>query len=143
MRAAFVVSQFVPYFSYTGPYYVGGSVHPFFSTGTVQLFAFNLTGADVACAAGAGDAANSCGIHIHAGTSCAEDALGHLYADMDDPWTEVSYASDANGEADGSVRINTGIEADDLASRTLIVHAYDGTRIACATIEAQDWSASC
>ena len=49
------------------------------TTGVTQSFYYSLTGVDPACSSGAGTAGNSCGIHIHSGTSCTSDAGGHLY----------------------------------------------------------------
>ena len=56
---------------------------------------YAVYGVHPACAGGAdASASNSCGIHIHSGTSCNEDALGHYYAaGMDDPWGTVTFTS--------------------------------------------------
>lgn len=45
---------------------------------------------------------NGCGVHVHAGKSCDEDALvqGHYYDDSDgreDPWADMRYNSDNDG----------------------------------------------
>jgi len=47
---------------------------------------------DPDCASGAAEGVgNSCGLHIHAGKSCAADAMGHYYnpALPSDPWATV------------------------------------------------------
>ena len=53
-----------------------------------QTFMFMLSGVDSRCKDGAGDAHNSCGLHIHQGGSCKEDARGHFFNGDGsfDPW---------------------------------------------------------
>ena len=104
--------------------------------GTTQTFYYSLEGADPACASGAGSAGNSCGIHIHSGTSCTEDALGHYYtgAVTSDPWTSIAYTSDTSGATSGSVVVDTGGTYSEVIGRALIIHAYDGSRIGCALL---------
>ena len=65
---------FVPYYTYAGDLAVSGTVGPMATSGTTQSFAWQLRGVDPLCASGAGAAANSCGIHIHAGSSCVSNA---------------------------------------------------------------------
>merc|ERR1712185_704097 len=74
------------------------------TAGTTQTFSWSLTGVDTACSSGAGDAGNSCGIHIHSGMTCTDDAEGHYYtgAVTTDPWTSIAYTSDGSGTAGGS-----------------------------------------
>ena len=77
-------------------------------------------------------------VHIHAGTTCTASALGHYYtgAVTSDPWTSIAYTSDANGAASGTLVVDTGGVADDVAGLALIVHGYDGGRIGCAILGA-------
>ena len=107
------------------------------TTGTTQTFEYSLTGADTACSSGAGSAANSCGIHVHSGMTCTGDAGGHYFtgAVTSDPWTSIAYTSDASsGTSSGTVTVDTGALSTDINGRALIVHAYDGSRIACAIL---------
>ena len=125
---------FVPYFTYAGDLAVAGTVGPMTTAGTTQSFAWQLSGVDPLCASGAGGAANSCGVHIHSGRTCTDNAGGHYFTGSVtvDPWTTVAYTATAGGTASGTVSVNTGGTAAEVAGRALIVHAYDGSRIACA-----------
>mmetsp|Transcript_66227 Transcript_66227/g.186505 ORF Transcript_66227/g.186505 Transcript_66227/m.186505 type:complete len:194 (-) Transcript_66227:118-699(-) len=129
---------FVPYYTYTGNLAVSGTVGPMTTDGTTQTFYYQLEGVDHACSSGAGTAGNSCGIHIHAGATCTDNALGHYYtgAVTSDPWTSIAYTSDASGAASGSVSVDTGAESVEVAGRAFIIHGYDGGRIGCAILGA-------
>ena len=130
---------FVPYFSYSGNLQVSGSIDPITTSHlavATQTFTFSLDGVDPACSSGAGGAANSCGIHIHAGTSCAEDALGHYYSTASDPWSAVAYTADEADQAQGTFSVETGLAASEIDGHTFIIHAFDGSRIACAVMTA-------
>ena len=133
-------SGFVPYFNYNGNLAVGGVVGPMTTTGTTQTFYFSLTGVDPACASGPGSAANSCGVHIHSGTTCTEDAGGHYYTGTvtADPWTAITYTSTAANTAAGSLTVATGATEAEATGRAFIVHAADGSRIACALLGTGD-----
>ena len=129
-------TNFVSYYSYAGALAPSGAIGPMVTIGgTTQTSNFNLAHVDVMCIGGAGTAANSCGIHIHTGTSCADDAGGHLYdANLvgSDPWASVAYTSDATGAARGAFNVTTGIANVD--GRTMIIHDYSGGRVACAIL---------
>jgi hypothetical protein len=129
--------NFVQYFSYIGgSMVVKGSVGPMTTSGTMQTFSYSLSGLDTACSMGPGTAANSCGIHVHAGKTCHADALGHYYRDpvTVDPWTAIAYKSHADGTATGLVNVDTGASSTELVGKAFIVHAYDGSRIGCALL---------
>jgi len=130
---------FVPYFNYEGNLKVSGDV--FLKeevVGSTELaFTFKFIGTDPACAKGANASfPNSCGVHVHAGTSCSEDALGHYYdtSMMDDPWAQISYMYDDSGYAIGSFAFDAGLKFEEQLGHAFIVHSYDGSRIACAII---------
>jgi len=127
--------DFVPYFNYGGNLVVSGSVGPMVTEGVTQSFSYSLEGVDPACESGAGTAGNSCGIHIHSGTTCAGDAAGHYYTGMvtSDPWTTVAYTS-VSGTTAGVLSVTTGGTAADVVNRAMIIHAYNGGRIACALL---------
>ena len=111
---------FVPYYSYNGDLGVSGTVGPMTTSGTTQSFYWSLSGVDPQCSSGAGSSANSCGIHIHSGTTCTDDALGHFYtgAVSVDPWTSVAYTSDASaGTTTGSVSVDTGALSSSLIGK--------------------------
>jgi len=115
---------------------VGGMVGPMTTEGVTQSFSYSLTGVDTACGSGAGSAANSCGVHIHSGMTCGDNAGGHYFTGTvtSDPWTSIAYTSVA-GEAKGVVTVMTGATWPDIEGRAMIIHGFDGGRIACALIE--------
>ena len=129
--------SFVPYYTYSGNLAVSGTVGPMTTVGTSQTFDYSITGADPACVSGRDTSvANSCGIHIHAGTTCADHALGHYYtgATSSDPWLTVAYTSDGAGASSGQLTVSTGGSSVDVNGRAMIIHARDGSRIACALL---------
>ena len=68
-------------------------------------------------------AANGCGVHLHEGKSCetTDAALGHYFVDTvvaEDPWTEVRYSSDENGDAKFSGIVEVG--TDDFVGRAFV-----------------------
>ena len=130
-QVSLTAGGFVPYYSYSGSLAAAGTVGPMTTSGTTQTFAWSLSGVDPACASGAGSAGNSCGIHIHAGTTCTGDAGGHYYtgAVTTDPWASIAYTSDAGGTTSGSLSVDTGAISSEVAGRSMIIHAYDGSRI--------------
>jgi len=101
-----------------------------------QIVEWWLTGVDPACTEPKADTALSCGIHIHKGTSCSQDALGHYFNNTinEDPWKGVTYKTEANGGAEGSATVVTGLTSAETEGHTMIVHDIDGARIACGII---------
>ena len=63
-------------------------------------------------------------------------ALGHYYtgAVSVDPWLTVAYTSDVEGKASGELTVDTGSSSLDVNGRSVLVHARDGSRIACALL---------
>merc|ERR1719284_1715812 len=91
---------FMPYYSYTGSPKVSGKVAvqgTGLMTTATQTLSWQLSGVDPACKRGASpDIKNSCGLHIHQGTSCYDNALGHYWNTTlfeADPWATVSYTT--------------------------------------------------
>ena len=139
--AQLTAQNFKPYFNYNGNLRVGGQCQ-LTSAGTSQTFSCSLTNVDPQCTR-VGNAANSCGIHIHQGTSCEINAQGHYYKTpvTQDPWTNVIYRSStatATGAQSNvpSTLVNTGATELEVTGKTMIVHGYDGGRIACAVLQA-------
>lgn len=131
------------YLTYTGALRVKGTivnlVTPSASAGTT--FTYSLKGVDGSCAAGPGTAANSCGLHIHTGTSCTASAGGHYFtgAVHSDPWTSISYTSSLDAATaqfvtTGAVFVQTGAIQSQLAGKVVIVHDYSGAKMSCAVL---------
>jgi len=80
-------------------------------------------------------AGNGCGVHVHAGTSCEskETQMGHYYSGDVDPWAIVGYEStSADGSATYMGCVSTG--ETEYAGKAFIVHAGDGSRVACGLL---------
>ena len=79
--------------------------------------------------------ANACGVHVHAGKSCAERGI-HFFAGKDDVWKTVKYTStNSLGEATFSAILKTGVDAD-IVGRVFVVHNSTGHQVGCGQIEA-------
>lgn len=84
---------------------------------------------------------NGCGTHIHSGTSCATAELqgGHFYDTntlSSDPWAKIGYLStDSNGNAQYTSCLSTGATANIFLGKAFVVHAVDGSRVACGTFD--------
>ena len=84
-----------------GPLSFSGEVQVSFpSEGAVDLI-YHLEKLQPECRTPKPDTPNSCGIHIHEGKTCDDASLvgGHYYEGNTDPWANVVYTADANGEA--------------------------------------------
>ncbi|KAH8054480.1 hypothetical protein JL722_8828 [Aureococcus anophagefferens] len=118
-----------PYPGYDGDLAVAGSVMVMQTDAGIEL-----TGT-----LGGLEASATGGFHIHSGTTCAsaDDVGGHYFEGMaDDPWT-TNYDSDASGDASVSLALDnfTISGAYPVAGRAVVVHAEDGTRIACGLLD--------
>ena len=129
-----LTGKFTPYPGYGDEdLMVTGDVQMKFTSTDTVLFMYNLQGADPDCAelGPDPDTPNSCGIHFHAGTSCAtgDEVQGH-YWNSDvlayDPWTyEAAYTG-----SEGSVRVTSGFSAETVVGRSFVFDR-SGTRITC------------
>ncbi len=135
-------TNFVKYFDYEGSVAVAGMV-AVTTDGTTQTLEWSLTGHESYCSLHVkGSEDNSCGIHIHSGTTCASDAGGHYYDEgtiTDDPWATVAYGEyepGTVGSHSGTASVDTGLSSSALEGRALILHNFDGERIACALLTA-------
>ena len=134
-------TNFVKYFDYDGYTTVSGTV-TVTASGTTQTFDMSLTGVDNHCSVWtAGEANNTCGIHVHSGTTCTDDAGDHFYNQeifADDPWASIRYGGKGtvSGTADDPVSVDTGLQLSELAGHAFIVHGWYGERVACALLAA-------
>lgn len=144
------VNALVSYFDYKGPLHVSGSVllkaqPPGVDATASQAVSWSLKGVDAKCKSGAGAEPNSCGVHIHEGMSCTENALGHYWnrtTYQADPWSPIHYTSRSFAGQSVPVAftwwkswpVTTGLEMTDVNGHTMIVHDYEGARVACGII---------
>jgi hypothetical protein len=149
-RMPLYAAGFVPYYDYTGSLMVSGMLSPVVTQAVgltnsdamlkgmpAQSFTYSLMGADPACADGATEEPNSCGIHIHAGMSCESDGMAHYYSPVavSDPWVSVTYTAMADGSAAGTiVGVATGYPASELIGHAVVIHDRTGARVACALL---------
>merc|ERR1712127_1088293 len=83
------------------------------------------------------DIANSCGIHFHAGTSCADAGLvgGHYWNSAElaaDPWTFGAYYTKERGYE----KVFYGAGSGSTTGRVFVLHDRDGKRISCDVVGA-------
>ena len=103
-----------------------GKVHfAMTSTGSSQIiFSGKLRGLETSLNSTSCDTtahANSCGVHIHAGKSCAERGP-HFFAGTTDIWTDVQYTStNAKGKAKFTRILKKGVNTD-IDGRVFVVH---------------------
>ena len=136
-------TNFVPYFGYLeagGNLNVEGilTIYPEIGPDKSALVGVgHFSGVDPACSSGpnTGVNANSCGIHIHVGTSCGEDAGGHYYNTAADPWGAGYYTTESDGTAEVAFALMPGTSSADITGKAVIVHDYNGGRIGCALLE--------
>ena len=88
----------------------------------------------------ASSAANSLGVHVHAGETCddATKVMGHYFNGTKDPWTNIIYKSDGKGVANFKFSITKealGTDPRSVAGRAFVVHNEDGSRAACAVLK--------
>jgi len=126
------------YPGYTGEYQPTGTVtvtYPEGNAGNPNNFvmAYDLQGVVENC--------STCGIHVHVGTSCAnEDEVGGHYWNTDrvqDLWTTQGgaiYSSSGMGEAEGYFQLNNGYGYLENQQHVVTVHSETGTRIGCGVL---------
>ena len=118
------------YPDYAGSMAVTGTATATFADASAYAMAFSVDLAGL-------EADATGGVHIHSGTSCddAADVGGHYWTpDTDaDPWT-TKWVSDADGMATASFWVDQGYGFADTNGHAVVVHAADGTRIACSTL---------
>jgi len=137
-----VATGFVKYYNSNTTFDVHGSVwfEQILSNSEVpgQSLTWDLSGVDPACETGSG---NQCGIHIHEGTSCTENAEDNFWNETlvnSDPWTAVQYnTTDGTSQQEEGVRVISGLEMEQIVGHAVIVYdsVAPGRRIACALIK--------
>jgi len=134
--AQLYVLGFTPYYNYDGPLAVTGDLKVSFGWKNLQM-SWSLDGADGNCLTSKaypnGKVSNDCGIHIHVGMSCSEDAGGHYFLTSEDPWQALHYRVD-QGSTNGKYGLNAGLTASDALGHSVIVHDLYGARIACGIL---------
>ena len=85
-------------------------------------------------------AANSLGVHVHAGETCddASKVMGHYFDGTADPWKTIIYKSDSKGVANFKFSISKealGVDPRSVIGRAFVVHNEDGSRAACAILK--------
>lgn len=144
------MTVFGAYPDYTGALAPTGEVTLEFYADAV-IITYDMRDLDDRCTEAQDDVANSCGIHIHAGTSCdeASDVGGHYYdATMveTDPWTyDASYKANggADGSAFGSLVVTHGYGYEASLGHAFVMHDYTGARVSCTIIATENCADSC
>jgi len=101
-----------------------------------ELIYLRILGVDPLCVAKNSSIPNSCGIHIHEGTSC-QNASSHYFNPTiftKDPWATISYVSSASGNAGEIIDVEYGYGFDATRGRTFVLHDYTGARVSCVLI---------
>jgi len=131
------INQAGTYPGYSGDQ-LSGTVNLIF-TGTEVQMQYDLSGTEDDCAT-AGSAGNSCGIHIHSGTSCADTSApgGHYHSsDISDPWGSIVYTSQAGNVAKGVTEVDYDFDYSNSWGHVFVMHGYDGGRRTCRQIPYQ------
>jgi len=98
-------------------------------------FRYRLRGAETDC--------TYCGIHIHTGTTCDDDALvgGHYWdATVSDPWTTAGgaiYQTNSDGLGLGTFSLNAGFDAEENIGHAVVVHDKTGARYGCGVLSTE------
>jgi hypothetical protein len=126
------------YPDYVGSLDISGKIkarYHYTSSGKVTV-EYNLKGADKDC--------ETCGLHIHTGTTCDdEDLVGGHYWDsskVEDPWTTdggAIYTSESDGKAKGKFTLNAGYDVVANDGHAVVVHdKATGDRYGCGVLSA-------
>jgi predicted DNA-binding protein with PD1-like motif len=81
---------------------------------------------------------NSCGVHIHSGTGCADSTAqgGHFFQSATDPWALVGYSTtSATGAASFHGILKGTVDTAKIGNKPFVVHNKGGGRVACGMIE--------
>jgi len=123
------------YPEYDGPLSPSGTVTVDYTTAGSDVFVFSwdLKGLKENC--------EKCGIHIHAGLSCAtpEDVLGHGWnsAVVQDLWTAAGgafYNTNSRGRSTGFFNMYNGFGYEENFHHAVVIHTQDGKRVGCGVL---------
>jgi len=128
-----LISDLGVYPGYAGDLLVNGSIMVVFNFNMAFNFSYHVLGVESNC--------EGCGIHIHAGVSCDthEQVKGHDWNSnyVDDLWVPAGgavYNSNSDGEAKGWFQMYNGFNIYENFHHATVVHAQNGTRIACGIL---------
>jgi len=132
------VGGFDPYPGYDGNLATAGVMQVYSKDVTQSLTWIFTAGLDTRCSA-ACTAANCCGIHIHVGTNCSDAGTigGHYWNSTfvaADPWAMIMYNTSHMPSVMSDVMVSTGYMEDNIEGHTMVIHDFDGGRIACSPI---------
>lgn len=136
-EAGLHVATWKKYPGYTGSLTVAGGLGIGQTGDKTLLLAYRLSGTDVACNGTDNGKANTCGVHVHSGTSCDkhEDVGGHYYVGGSDPWGAAQYQASSSGEAMLTNQfVSAGTTLAQNKGKAFVVHDADGVRIACGIL---------
>jgi hypothetical protein len=134
-----VVKPLGRYPGYDGPDRIIGDTQLHFGLGGNVTLYYDLAEVDPACSSPEPGVANSCGIHIHEGTSC-DDATkpgGHYWdkTQMDaDPWLAAEYVSVGRIARGEVYNLFFGFEWREAEGKVFVVHDRKGGRVTCQVI---------
>jgi len=121
------------YPGYTGAVAAQGTVKVLYRTDGTFQFEYDLTGLEQNCV--------GCGIHIHAGKSCAthEEVQGHGWNSevVQDLWTSAggaTYGTDGTGNGKGYFNLYNGYSLGINSGHAVVIHGQDGTRVGCGVL---------
>ena len=128
-----LVADMGRYPEYIGPLTPSGKVTVTFNDDDAFTMSYDVSGLNEDCV--------DCGIHIHAGTSCATpaDVKGHGWNSVvvQDLWSTAggaTYTSDSMGNAEGYFSMTNGYGYEANANHAVVIHTQDGTRVGCGVL---------
>lgn len=128
-----LVADMGSYPGYDGPLTPNGQVTVTFNDDDTFTFAYDVMGLKEDCM--------GCGIHIHAGTSCAtaDDPKGHGWNSVvvQDLWTSAggaTYQSDSTGHANGYFSLTNGYGYEANTHHAVVIHTEGGARVGCGVL---------
>jgi len=128
-----LVADMGSYPGYDGSLTPNGKVTVAFNDDDTFTFSYDVMGLKGDCM--------GCGIHIHAGTSCAtaDDPKGHGWNSVvvQDLWTTAggaTYKSDSTGHANGYFSLTNGYGYEANVHHAVVIHTEGGARVGCGIL---------
>jgi hypothetical protein len=126
-------AQMGPYPEYAGDLDPSGKVTLVFKSDDTFEFFFRVRGLE--------EDVDAAGLHVHEGTSCDSPGvvLGHHWNEnvVRDLWTIEGgsyYSTDCNGKAKGNFNMYNGYGIEENSNHAVVIHAKDGSRVACGVL---------